>query len=74
MEYKLRDKRTWVKGLLADCPLGIPTPDCPGNNVRGLPLAQFVNVVNGMSEKKMDAVINYHEKCLAKREAAATTT
>jgi hypothetical protein len=70
MDNKLRDKRTWVKGILVDCPLGKPMPDCPGNNLRGLPLAQFVRVVNNMSEKKLDAIITYHETCVSEREGS----
>jgi hypothetical protein len=64
-----RDKRTWVKGIFADCPLGTPLPDCPANGVRNLPLAQLVCVVNSMSEAKLDAAIAYHENCLRQRDA-----
>ena len=68
MDNKLRDKRTWVKGILLDCPLDKPMPDCPGNILRGLSLAEFVRVVNNMSERKLDAIITYHETCMSERE------
>jgi len=68
MHYKLRDKKTWVKGILVDCPLGDPLEDCPANEIRNLPLPQLVSIVNGLSDKQLDAIILHHETCLAQRE------
>jgi hypothetical protein len=65
----LRDKRTWVKGVFADCPMGEPLSDCPANGLRSLPLAQLVRIVNDMSESKLDAVMAYHAECVRQREA-----
>ena len=64
----LSDKRTWVKGVFCDCPQGKPMSDCPANGMRSLPLAQFVSIINGMSEAKLDTVIAYHERCVRSRE------
>jgi hypothetical protein len=69
MEYKLRDKRTWVKGILVDCPAGTPLESCPANHIRSLPVSELVSIVNGLAEKKLDAIIEHHEKCLKQREA-----
>ncbi len=68
MEYKLRDKRTWVKGILVDCPLGTPLEHCPANKIRDLPLPELVGVVNGLSDGQIDAIIAHHEDCLKQRE------
>jgi hypothetical protein len=71
MEYELRDKRTWVKGILVDCPAGTPVEDCPARAMRSLTLPQLVSIVNGMSEKKLDAIMAHHQNCLREREAAS---
>ena len=42
--------------------------DCPANSMRTLPLEQFVSIINGMSEAKLDTVIAYHERCARSRE------
>jgi len=68
MEYKLRDKRTWVKGILVDCPLGTPLDDCPANEIRNLPVHELVKIVNGLSNEQLDAIIAHHENCLKQRE------
>jgi len=65
----LIEKRIWVKGIFAECPMGTPLDNCPANGMRSLPLAQFVQVINGMSEAKLDTAIAYHEHCMARREA-----
>lgn len=69
MEYKLRDKRAWVKGVLVECPLGTPLESCPANKVRGLPLPELVRIVNEMPDEQLDVIIAYHENCLKQREA-----
>ncbi len=71
MEYKLRDKRTWVKGILVDCPLGTPLETCPANNIRSLPLTELVRIVNGFSDEQLDSVLTHHEACLKQRETAS---
>jgi len=71
MEDRLREKRALVKGTLVDCPFGTPLTDCPANGIRSLTLTQFVSAINRMSEAKLDAIMNYHEHCLRKRDAGA---
>jgi hypothetical protein len=66
-EYKLRDKRTWVKGILVDCPVGDPLDTCPANKIRNLPLPTVVNIVNEMSDEQLDAIILHHENCQKQR-------
>jgi len=68
MEYKLRDKRAWVKGILVDCPLGTPLDSCPANEIRSLPVHELVKIVNGISNEQLDAIIAHHENCLKERE------
>ena len=68
MEYKLRDKRTWAKGILVDCPLGNPLDICPASKIRSLPLRELVNLFNGLTEAQLDAIITHHENCLKQRE------
>lgn len=68
MEYRLRDKRTWVKGIMVDCPLGNPLENCPASKIRNLPLSQLVSVVNSLPDKQIDVIIAYHENCLKQRE------
>lgn len=67
MNSNNRDKRVWVKGLLVDCPVGRPLESCPASKIRGLPLPNLVSAVNRMSDRKIDAIIKYHENCARKR-------
>ncbi|GEM_PF-1693417 len=66
-DFSLNDKRIWIKGLLVDCPLGIPLDDCPANSLRYLPIDQFAEIVNNMSEEQVNCIIEYHEGCSAER-------
>lgn len=68
MKKSLRDKRTWAKGILVDCPLGAPLETCPANKIRGLPLPELVHVVNSLSSDQLDAIISHHAKCINTRE------
>jgi hypothetical protein len=68
MGYRTIDIRTWVKGLLVDCPLGTPLESCPANKIRSLPLHDIVRLANSLSEKKLSAIVALHEKCVRQRE------
>lgn len=70
MDYKLRDKRTWVKGLMVDCPMGTALEDCPAGKIRSLPVRELVRIVNSLSEKQLDDIIECHEECITERQAA----
>ena len=67
--FSLRDKKIWIKGLLVDCPLGKPLKDCPANALRSLPIDQFAEIVNEMTKKQIDCIIEYHENCCRERES-----
>ena len=66
--FTTRDKKIWIKGLLVDCPLGKPLKDCPANSLRSLPIDQFAEIVNKMTKKQINCIIEYHENCCRKRE------
>ena len=68
-DFTLRDKRIWIKGLLVDCPLGQPLKGCPANALRNLPIDQFAEIVNKMTKKQINCIIEYHENCCRKRES-----
>jgi hypothetical protein len=71
MEYKLRDKKTWVKGILVDCPLGTPLDSCPANKIRTLPVHELTKIVNGLPNDQLDAIIEHHENCLKQRDSGS---
>ena len=64
MQLKLNDKRTWVKGLLAECPFGFALPDCIFHALRRLPLDESIRRVNAMSDEEIGALIKYHRNCI----------
>ena len=68
MEYKLRDKRIWVKGILVACPWGTPLESCPAGEIRNLPVHELVKIANGLSNEQLDAIIAHHENCTKQRE------
>lgn len=61
------DKRTWVKGLLAECPFGVALPDCQFKNLRKMSLIDSVRTVNEMPDQDIDALILYHCNCIEAR-------
>lgn len=67
MKSDMQNTRIWLKGLALECPLGKPTPDCPLNGVRCLPALQLNQTVNGLSDKSIEAIADYHHECYAHR-------
>ena len=67
MNIELIKKRTWVKGILVDCPLGKSLTNCPANALRNLPLEELIRAVNNMPEKQLEMVIEYHNDCMEER-------
>ncbi len=63
-----RTKQVWVKGLAIDCPLGMEVDTCPAKELRRLPVKKRLQVVNRMTEDELDALIEHHNECLARRE------
>ena len=61
-------KRTWVKGLTIDCPMGTATDDCPARDLRTLPIAKRLITVDAMTPEQVEEVIVFHKECLKKRE------
>ncbi len=68
-ELKIEDKRVWIRGLLVECPMGDPAPDCPLHKLREFPLAERMNMVKEMSIETIDQLIAHHQMCLRRREA-----
>ncbi|MDC0357195.1 hypothetical protein OAO01_00135 [Oligoflexia bacterium] len=69
MDWTNLDKRAWAKGLAMECPMNEELSDCPLCEVRRLPLAQRVKVVDNMSDADIDNLLEQHIACLKKREA-----
>ena len=61
-------KKVWVKGLVIHCPMGESVKDCPANKIRLLPISERLRLVDEMTEKSINEIIDHHYKCLAKRE------
>ena len=66
MDTKL--KKTWVKGLLIDCPVGKPLEDCPAKDIRGLPTKERSRIVDDMTEEAVDEILDHHRRCVQERE------
>jgi len=60
--------KIFAQGLMVDCPMGKPLENCPLLDLRKLPLKTRMQLVDEMSEEKLEETISYHKQCLAKRE------
>jgi len=67
-ELTLEHKRTWVQGLLIDCPFGKPLENCPAKEVRALRIEERFNLANAMDESQLNQIIGHHRNCLLRRE------
>ncbi len=67
-ELSIEHKRTWVKGLMIDCPMGEATDDCPARDLRTMPIEKRLIVVDSMTPQQIEEVIVFHKQCLKKRE------
>jgi len=69
-EFPLEQRRTWVIALMIECPLGEALDGCPAAGVRGLPLAEVVELVGELREEDLNRIIRHHRQCLDTRERA----
>lgn len=69
-ELPIEQKRTWVKGLLIQCPMGAAMDDCPMRDLRSLPIARQLITVDTMKPEQVEEVIVHHKQCLKKREGS----
>ncbi len=60
-------KRIWAKGLIVECPLKIQLEDCPLKEVRKLPIEERIDIVDKMPLAELDAIVEHHKACQAKR-------
>ena len=67
-ELSIEHKRTWVKGLLIDCPMGTALDDCPARDLRKMSIEKRLITVDAMTPEQVEEVIVYHKQCLKKRE------
>jgi hypothetical protein len=64
----LEHKRVWLTVLVLACPVGKPLLSCPVQPLRELPTWQGREVVDGMAEKEIDALLRRHQSCRSERE------
>ena len=62
------DIRTWVIGLIFGCPFNEPLSNCPVNDIRQLPPAERIGIVDRMSVENIERIISHHKKCFKMRE------
>ncbi len=63
----VEQKRTYVKGLALQCPMGESVNGCPMTDIRLLTVKEKMNAVNAMAVNTILEIINYHNDCLARR-------
>ena len=66
-EIALQIKRTWVLGLIIDCPLGKALDTCPAKHIRNLPLEERVALVKAMEQSQLQEIIMDHKQCFKER-------
>ena len=69
-ELALEIKRTWVYGLVIDCPMGKALDNCPAQSVRRLPLEERIAMVRQMEEIQLQEILMHHKRCFKEREKA----
>ena len=67
-ELSIEHKRTWVKGLLIDCPMGAALDGCPACDLRTLSIAKRLITADAMTPEQLEDVIVHHKQCLKTRE------
>jgi hypothetical protein len=65
---ELSDLRLWLFGLIIDCPMGKSLDNCPANELRKLSVTEIIEVVDTISEEKLQVYIAHHKKCIGVRE------
>jgi len=63
------NKKTWVQGLMVECPFGKALATCPAKDLRVLPIEERFKLVRQMEESQIDEIITHHRQCLKEREA-----
>jgi len=64
---EVEHKKIWIKGLLIDCTFGEALRKCPARRLRKLPVEARMAIVDSMLEAELDALIEVHKSCVAKR-------
>ncbi|NQU84368.1 MAG: hypothetical protein HQ541_01280 [Mariniphaga sp.] len=70
---EITDRKLWLFGLLIDCPMGNPLPECPANKYRHLSVTEKLDFVNSLSTEQIEDLLNIHKECLEKREKSILT-
>ncbi|MDP6543028.1 MAG: hypothetical protein QGH60_03500 [Phycisphaerae bacterium] len=68
-ELSIEHKRTWVKGLLIECPMGTAADNCPARDLRTMPIPKRLIAVDSMTDEQVEEVVVFHKQCLKRREA-----
>ena len=63
----LEKMRSWLKGLLLECPFGEEGEDCPAGAMRSLPVEERLEAVDAMSPAMVEQILLYHQSCLRRR-------
>lgn len=69
MYFLISDKRSWVKSLMLECPMGKSLNDCPLTVFRRLDIKNRMNAVNRMDDGEIEGIIQNHTECIRMRES-----
>lgn len=64
----LSQKKTFIIGLVVDCPMSDPLPDCPARDLRKVSLEEACKLIDDMMEAEVNDVLAFHIKCIRNRE------
>jgi hypothetical protein len=64
---RLLNNRIWIKGLVMQCPHGVPVNDCPLNGLRNLPIAEANRIINDTSDAQVMTYLKTHRQCYNRR-------
>jgi len=68
ISFEFTDFKVWAMGLAISCPYDKEACDCPLKDIRKLPLAERVELVDKMSQQEIVAIVDYHKICFKRRD------
>jgi len=60
--------RSWLTGLLMNCPFGFRVNNCPFMDMEALPLPVKIELLEKMEQYDMTKNIQHHMDCFRRRE------
>lgn len=64
----MKRQSTDYYGLIFKCPVGEEARGCEYRKIRKLPLKERLTYFNAMTEKELNSLVEFHQRCISVRE------